>query len=471
METITKDVLIIGGGAAGMNAALNLDSSKKVALVEMPGANSLFAPWNLMLKDKDDQKKEMLEVGNHMNDTVLVETFLSNIEDALNDLKKLGISLRESNIGIVPAYRMPGKSVRDIFMKKIEEMGVEVLKGKVKGFSVNNQGYIGGITTVILDKKEVNIFFKHLIIASGGLSGMFEYYTGSPHTDGSILSLCYEAGFQMRDLEFMMFHPFLITDKRFSRFLISGDILTKMVYKNEKGEKFLSGEISNALMENQYHSVFPQMVREFYKESLRGKIFGELICDKNWFESFKEKNEFGYIFEKFSKEDIGSLELHPAFHSSIGGLVIDENAKTSQPNVYAAGEVTGGLHGSNRIGGLAILEALVFGKIAAQSVNSSESNQENFNNLKDINFSKDSGELKQLVWQNLGPVKNKENLNKFKKLLENKKNLSSNEKLVKKIIEISLMRKESIGSFYREDLPKKDFAKSSFLKEEEIMFR
>ncbi|RLG13781.1 MAG: hypothetical protein DRN66_03515 [Candidatus Nanohalarchaeota archaeon] len=55
---------------------------------------------------------------------------------------------------------------------------------------------------------KMKIFFNYMILASGGLGGFFEYRTGSADSDGSILSLCSEAGLKIRDIEFFMFHPF-----------------------------------------------------------------------------------------------------------------------------------------------------------------------------------------------------------------------------------------------------------------------
>jgi len=272
-----------------------------------------------------------------------------------------------------------------------------------------------------------------------------------------------------------MFHPFLLNDKRLPRVLISGDILTKMEYEDENGKSFLSEEITKALRTNEHHCVFPKMTREFYSQSLKGKIFGRFVCSNIWFEKFKKENEFGFIFKNSKKDILKKIEIQPAFHFSIGGLVINKNSQTNKKNVYAAGEITGGLYGSNRIGGLAILEALVFGKIAAMDINKKIKKQK-----RDIVISDKatkigklglSDELKKKNWEILGPIKKKEELEKFKKFLENKKILTSQEKLIKKIIEICLLRENSIGSFYKENSKQVKISGSSFLINKKIIFK
>ena len=266
----------------------------------------------------------------------------------------------------------------------------------------------------------------------------------------------------MRDLEFFMFHPFLMIDKRFSKSLISGDILAKMEYEDEKGNTFLSKEIAGALRINKHHFIFPQMTREFYLQSLKSRIFGRLVCSDKWFEKFKKENEFGFLFKNFKKSEVKKIEIHPAFHFLIGGLVINKKARTSQEDVYAAGEITGGLHGSNRIGGLAVLEALVFGKIIANDINRRMKRSKNKilfpENIKEIGNLSLSVEMKKKVWEALGPVKKRKNIKRQKGILDSKNNMTSQEKLLKKIINISVLRKESIGSFWREDLYFKKYA-------------
>lgn len=473
MKTITTQVLIIGGGAAGLNAALNLNT-RDVFLIEKMGSNSLLSPWNIMIKPKEELRESIIKTGNKLNDLNLLNSFLEGYDDVIKDLKKIGIKFRKSNLGVIPNYTLPGLESRMIFLKKLKYKKTNILKGEAKKFLIDN-GKIKGIEVLLSNSKKIKIFFNYLILATGGLGGFFPYRTGSEDSDGSILSLCYEAGFQIRDIEFFMFHPFLITDKRLPRMLISGDILTKMEYENEKGENFLSKEITEALRNNQHHYFFPQMIREFYLQSLNNKIFGRLICSNNWFNAFKKENEFGFIFKKFTKNKLKKIELHPAFHFSIGGLSINNNACTSKEDIYAAGEITGGLHGSNRIGGLAIAEALIFSKKAALDINKKmEKNKKEIlipNKINKIGKLGLSKTIKRKIWKSLGPIKNQEKLKNFKKFLLSKKNLTSQEKFLIKIIQVCLLRKESIGSFYRSDLKQTQKASSSFIINNKIIFK
>jgi len=442
METLKTQVLIIGGGASGLNAALHLNS-KSVILVEKRGSNSAVSFWNLMVKPKGELREKILKTGNYLNNRQLVETFLSNYKSSIDDLEEIGIKLRKSNIGLIPDYKFPGVKIRKIFLKRIERR-TNVMSGKVTRFLTDEEGNLRG---AIVEREnqvgKIKIFFDYLILAAGGISGLFKFTTGSKSCDGSILSLCLEAGLVMEGLEFFMYHPFLIVDKRFPRVLISGEILTKMGYEDGKGNQFLSEDVTYALKSNKHHSIFFQMAREFSLKAVEGPIFGRLVCSNEWFEKFKRENEFGFIFKNFKKDDIGKIEFHPAFHFLVGGVAINQRAQTSQENVYAAGEITGGLHGSNRVGGLAILEALVFSKIAALEINKKIKKFPKKltipKRIKEIGNLGVSETVKKKIWETLGPVKKRESLRKFKKFLEAKSELSSQEKLIKKIVELRLI--------------------------------
>ncbi|MFP4022522.1 MAG: FAD-binding protein [Candidatus Paceibacterota bacterium] len=87
--------------------------------------------------------------------------------------------------------------------------------------------------------------------------------------------------------------------------------------------------------------------------------------------------------------------------------------------------------------------------------------------LGDLGISK---EIKNKVWRSLGPIKRKDELEELKKLLSSKTNLTSQERLLSKIVEICLLRKESVGLFYREDLPTAETAEPSFLIDGNIYF-
>lgn len=459
-------VLVIGGGAAGMSAALHLDSTDAI-LVDMAMSNSFLSPWNIMVRPVDELKNKMLKTGNEMANPAMLNAFVARHHETADDLRAYGIPFRESNIGVIPAYERPGFEIKKNLSEKIKEKGTASINGAVKNLLVDDSGAIRGVTVKTLRGENIEIFFDYAILAGGGLSSCYEYSTGEKAVNGTLLALAYAAGLAITNIEFAMFHPFLLVDARLPRILISGDILTKMNFVDEHGRPFLSEEISLALRRNEHHWLFPQMTREFYLQSLKGRIYGELDCDHAWFENFKRENEFGHAFGSRTLNDLKQIEVHPAFHSLIGGVAIDENGRTSQGHIYAAGEIVGGLHGSNRIGGTAVSEAWVFGKIASEDINkrlraNEPRDPQPAPSCHAVGKTGLRAAIKSLVWQTLGPVKNGEKLKQFLDVLRMEADLGSEEKLFKTIAEISLARTASIGSFYRDDLTTAPTAKNSY---------
>jgi aspartate oxidase len=478
LDSVYTKILIVGGGAGGLSCAFHLEKNlaRETTLINYGLPNSVLSPWNMMIKDKKTLKKEILKTGCYMNRKELVNAFVDNIPSIISELKKIGIKLKKSNIGFVPDYPLPGKSATEILTERVKEKGVKLIQGKIEKFIINQENKIIGVVARVKNFHQI-ILFDYLVLASGGLGGLFKYTTGSKSCDGSILALAFEAGLKLENMEFFMFHPFLMIDPRLPRVLISGEILTKMEYENEEGKPILSEKIAKALKENKHHYVFPEMIQEFYLASLKyKKIFGRLVCSDSWFEDFKKKNEFGHLFKNFSKKQLERIEIHPAFHYSIGGISINKWGQTSQENVFAIGEVAGGLHGANRIGGLAILECLVFGKLAAMKINELSKRCVSFSRskIKKVKFVGNLGlskKIKEMTWECLGPIKNQKSLLKFYNFLKRKQKLSSQEKLLKNIVKISLLRKNSVGAFIKENTPKVVKDKSSFIINKKIIFK
>ncbi|MCK4884252.1 MAG: FAD-binding protein, partial [Candidatus Diapherotrites archaeon] len=260
----------------------------------------------------------------------------------------------------------------------------------------------------------------------------------------------------VKNFRYNMFHPFLIVDKSLPKVLVSGELLSKMRFVDEEGNEFLSEKISTALKNYDYHHIFDEMTREFYLKSFDSKIFACIGCSEEYFEKYKKENEFGWIFSEKSLSQVKRFEIHPAFHYSLGGIVIDGNCATNKKNVFAAGECSTGLHGTNRIGGFAVSEAVLHGKVAAESVllkpdlfsliNNNENDVES-GNLEMVGDSHLSAEFREIMWGYFGSIKHKSKLIELKNKILVKQVKNSDDVFVLKMIDDSLLY-ESKGLHY-----------------------
>lgn len=455
MKSIKAFCLIIGAGAAGLQAGISFLSNfsrneigiKNCIIAGPDASNSRISPWNVMECSESEAKEKIWQSGNKLSNLEVLDVFCRNHRRTLEVLEELGVPLQKSNIGKVP--KMKGSEVTDIFEKKFLENGGERVRGYVKKFLVDDNNRICG-AIVSEGNRSIEIIAGKIIIAAGGLSNIYQYTTGySANNAPNILALAMEAGIDIENLEFNMFHPFLIIDKKLPKTLVSGELLQKAKYLDDAGNEFLTAEIKEALANNKHHSVFPKMTREFYAQSLKSKIYMDISgISEDYFRAYVKENEFGWVFANKKFNEIKKFEIHPAFHYSIGGIKINGKAETNQPNVYAAGEISSGLHGSNRIGGFAISEAIVFGEVAGKEA-ARNAEIPRAGKMKEAGDSLITPELKKMVWDNFGPIKKYEDIQKVKNKLKSKEKLSSEEKLVLAMAESSV-RRGSVGTNFIE---------------------
>jgi aspartate oxidase len=440
---------VIGCGAAGLSAGIeymeNSGEDDECIVIGSQLTNSSLSPWNMRKTDTETIERKMREGGDGLGDEELRNTYLDNYGDCKNFMEKVGLNFEESNLGIIPeneetALRKFHSYYRDELDGKLEDR-------KVKNLLLNDEGLIIGVRT-----EDEDIVAENIVLAAGGMTNLFEYSSGFKSEGlASILALSLDAGLKLDNLEFMMYHPFLVVDDSLPTALISGNILQNAKFLNEDGEEFLSDEIREALRNNNHHNKFSQMTREFYRASQKSDLVVDISeIDEERFEEFKQNNEYGWVFRGKELEDVEKFKINPTFHYSLGGLVTDSDAETSQDSVFAAGEIATGLHGSNRIGGTAIPEAVIFGRIAGRNAAENSSS-------RDLNVSGVAGdsevseELRERFWSYLGPVKKRSKVEDLVSDLEDREGLSSEEKLLLKTGKSVLEREENTGSHYLEE--------------------
>jgi aspartate oxidase len=438
------DCLILGLGAGGLSAGIEFieeSDSKSCLLLGSQLTNSSLSPWNMRKNNPEKLEEKMREGGDNLGNPELRETYIQNYGDALSFMEKIGLKFEESNLGIIPEEEQ--NALRK-FHSHYKDLGGEIKKGTVKKLLKNSKDNITGVKT-----EEEKILCNKLIIAAGGMSNLFKYSSGfQSESLPNLLALCLEAGFEIDNLEFIMYHPFLVVDEKLPRALISGRILQNARFLNEENEEFLSKEIQDALRNNRHHNKFGKMTREFYRESLKSDITVDISeVDEQRFEKFKKENEYGWVFRGRSIEDVERFKINPTFHYSLGGLVTDKTAQTSEENVYAVGEISTGLHGSNRIGGTAIPEAVIFGRIAGEEAAKETSKTAN-EGLREIGNSNITNELREKFWSHIGPIRKTKDIEKLISDLDDKKSLCSEEKLLKRAAESILEREKNVGSHF-----------------------
>lgn len=437
------DFLVIGSGISGLNFALNAAKKGKVIIVtkkKIIDSSTNFAQGGIAaVLDKTDNfadhVKDTLEAGAYHNNKKSVEFMVKNSAEAIYKLVELGVHFEKENgklkltqegghhkhrIAYVGDYT--GKEIERILVKRVKEHpNITIFENTFALKLIVEKNTCFG-ATIITKKKFENIFAQKTIIATGGIGQTFKYTTNPKISTGDGLALAIEAGCEVRDMEFIQFHPTALAKNTSPLFLISETVRgegAKLL--NQKGERFM--EKVHPLKELAPRDI---VSREIYKQQKTGTVYIDIRHKKPEY----LKNRFPQIYLKLKKYGIEMskdlIPVTPAAHYLCGGVVIDLHGKTKVKNLFAFGEVAWtGVHGANRLASNSLLEALVFSnQILEELKKKRESNtipEKNLTNLKLISQNsletklakKFKKQIQNLMWEYAGIIRNLQNIKKI----------------------------------------------------------
>ncbi len=403
MEQLDTDVLVMGAGLAGITAALwAARSGAKVCIAAngVIGSGSSFYPgtWGLGLigpESKEDEKDLMeviLEIGEGMADKELVSCLVSGVSEGIASLKELGAEVKDAvNKGereFVPCFDkkcrdwhgIVKEGTKEALLAALEELDVKLLprtaitdirieNGRIAGAEAVRRGKDGGFLLISC---------KAMVIACGGLGGLFSRRLNTPDVTGIGQFLALKAGASLMNLEFMQMMPgffrpapkTIYNEKvfRYSEFFCPDTGASVFAdWSREKSEKLMEIRSGHGPFTSRLDS--REIDIRLYQEGLKHK---EGIVLRYKKELKENQPEFVRTYFRWLKEEKGLTIDDPVYmgifaHASNGGIRIDRRAETGVNGLFACGEAAGGMHGADRLGGLSTANALVFGKIAGES--------------------------------------------------------------------------------------------------------
>ncbi|OPX86943.1 MAG: Fumarate reductase flavoprotein subunit [Pelotomaculum sp. PtaB.Bin104] len=515
LEVINTEVLVIGGGGAGLCAAI---SSKKegaeVLLISKsrPGrANNTaisggsFSASTGLWDECDTPEQHLsdtLVAGRWINRPEMVRTMTSGAQEQVKNLLSYGVPLQKKDNGKLRIISLPGHSVaRNVVTEKsfgtdftlplfniAKNLGVNFLAGVfVVRLCRGEQGDITG--ALIIDparKGLILIQAKATVLATGGAGQIYSQTNNAPGTTGDGYALAFRLGVPLIDMEFVQYYPTCLLKSSLVKTMVIYEIL---VYWG--GARLLNSLGENIALRhglkdpsNMTRDALTLAIAKEIKEG-RG-INGGVWMDLSTIPEDKIKH-----FQKFIPRGLNGRDrflVAPVAHFFMGGLLVNEQGETGIEGLYSAGEVNGGVHGANRLGGNALTEAWVYGditgRLAAQytrrkkGISSIENLQAIIKDLESYTEGKGQlsveevrRELQHLMWEKAGVIRTREGLcglvsdiEKLKEKLSETK-ASDFKKLINKletgnmlligeaVVLSALIRKESRGAHYREDFP------------------
>lgn len=394
------DVLIVGGGGAGIRAAIAAAAKGCRVLVTNKGpvGRSGTTPMSMeafqaVCTPGDSEElhfKDTVEGGRFLGDENLISVLVRDAAPRVRDLEAYGVQFKRKKDGTYDPMHHPGQTFpRALF---IQGGGYGMLAGLVREAKKHTEIQIRSdvlVIKLILDREGIPsgaiyldlkdgrlkvIQSKAVVLATGGYEELWAFNDASCTACGDGVFLAYEAGAQLVDLEMLQYYPTVVVYPP----SIQG---TLFQYELITDPKVLGGRLLNGREETFFEGVLLRdaIVRAIWKEirggrgSPHGGVYIDLIHSSKNREALTaalekwQPNQFHYLKDMgFDLREV-LVEVAPHAHFTLGGVVIDEEARTTVPGLFAAGEVAGNLHGANRVSGNALAETQVFGAIAGAS--------------------------------------------------------------------------------------------------------
>ena len=518
-DLIIKDteLLIIGGGLAGLSSALEAsrEKVKTTVVYRSAGASPGVVGFNVPLFEKDSKNiffQDIMESGGYINNTKLVNILIDESIDAMEMLESIGISFDKSEDKydllqplscsfprLVHYQNYTGILAIKLITKLLKQRNVKIQRGIVAtNLLTDKDKVVGALGFDITNNKFIIFKANAVILATGGLGAIYPFTTYFFDSFGSGYAMAFESGAELIDMEFVQFDPCCAVSPSSlrGRGVVTTILNQGAVIYNILGERFM------LKLGSQGESVHKDILaRGIYKEIIegRGTENGGVYFDMSGVPSNLIEKNYPYLLKRYLTAGIDirntAVEVAPAAHTALGGIKIDENCRSSIEGLYACGEVAGGVHGANRIGGNAGTEILVFGRKAGISAADYIKNNDfastdkdyyfkqvkrlgNFKRLNpssEYNYQKIKTIVGKILAEHAGVLREDRSLKTgLDKLQEVKDVIIPNFKITKQsdlknyfniknivtvaeiIIRTACERKESRGVHYRLDYPKRD---------------
>ena len=414
--------MIVGTGAAGLFAALNLPRDRKILIItkkDAESSDSFLAQGGIcVLKDESDYEsyfEDTMRAGHYENRKESVDIMIRSSREIIRELIGYGVKFERKDSGTEQdapeaqekpekpdkqetegqenflddyAFTREGAHSRPRILFHEDVTGQEItskLLAQVRSLENVRIMEYTTMTDIIVEETDVQtgengvqcagiiaedaqgnvlkIYAPYTILASGGIGGLYEHSTNYPHLTGDALRIAEKHGIRLEHLDYVQIHPTTLYSKKPGRrFLISESVRGEGAILLDKNGKRFTDEL-------QPRDVVTAAIREQMKKDGTDHVWLSMErIDKDTI-----LNHFPNIYEHCLEEgyDVTKewIPVVPAQHYFMGGIWVDSDSQTSMEHLFAAGETScNGVHGANRLASNSLLESLVFAKRAAQKI-------------------------------------------------------------------------------------------------------
>lgn len=382
---IKTDTVIIGSGVAGVFAALCLPQEQDILVItkeHLEECDSYLAQGGVCvlkdIKDFDCYYEDTMKAGHYENNPDAVRVMIESSPEIIGTLIDLGVKFDTSGNGDYD-YTREGAHRQNRILHHKDETGKQITQTLLDiAMQRKNITFVTKTTMIDLIEKDNTcygivcedeygemgaIIANDIILATGGIGGLFLNSTNFPNITGDSFALSLKHNVELQNMNYIQIHPTTLYSKKPGRrFLISESVRGEgAILLNENGERFTD--------ELQPRDVVTNAIVEEMAKFGTDHVYLTLPT----MNTEEAKNRFPNIFEACMEEGYDmtkdKVPVVPAQHYMMGGVKTDINGVTSMKHLYAVGETAcNGVHGRNRLASNSLLESLVFAKRAADTI-------------------------------------------------------------------------------------------------------
>ena len=497
--TVTKmraDVAIVGGGVAGLSAALGLKTKRVLVLTKSTfghGGSTPIAQGGIACAMGKDDTPELhaadtMVAGDGLSIRGCVDVLTREGPQRIRELIEVGAKFDRTADGELSFGREAAHCRRRILHANGDSTGAEVQRALTEAVRradnvqivencyvvdvIRRDGQIVGVYGIIHGTSEiVEVTAPAVVLACGGIGRIYQYTTNPVESVGDALAIAARAGAVLSDVEFVQFHPTALNTTVDPLPLLTEALRGEGAVLLANGERFMVGIHKDA-------ELAPRDVvaRGIWAQQQKGyDVFLDARCVG---EKFPERfpTVYGFCRQAGIEPRTDLLPVSPAAHYHMGGVRVDESGRTTCLGLWACGECCAtGVHGANRLASNSLLEGLVFGARVSQDIVEQIDWTKEYA-IQDGDYAPearptyvtpdeeaDARLLRKTMWDDVGVVRNEASmthaLSVMDEIMARKPQsvmLGNMIGAARIITTAALNRKESRGGHYRSDYPEHD---------------